>query len=223
ASGALGVQDAPANLSVVVGESARRIRSKHQLHVQGHLTAMVTGDGGLIRAVIRALATLAATAPPGSLTLDAFLVLDRSAAVAVDRRLAADVRRLGPQLRGAGRQVIHVPHVAVSPQGAIAVLPDAGAALGVAIAELDARWPVQPGDDELVAGEVALTGIVYAGRPEPESRADAVADMLAMLRDPSGRVERVGVTRLADLTSAVEVSSLAAGDRDGLATALGLR
>lgn len=223
ASGALGVQDAPENISIVLGESTGRTRSKHQLHVQGHLTSMISGDGGLVRAVIRALGALGAESPPGSLTLNAFLVLDRSGAgVAVDARLATDVRRLGPHLRRGGRRVLQLPDLAVWPDRAVATVPDGATAAGVSVAALDARWPLKPGDDDLAAGEVALTRFVYAGRPEPESRADAVADMLAVLRDATGRVDRREVARLADLTAHLELSGLAAGDRDRLSALLGL-
>ncbi len=100
AAGALGVGDAPANVSVVLGERTGRTRSKHQIHVQGQLSGMISSDSGLIRAVIRALGAIAIEPPPGSLSLHAFLVIDPDGgAVAIDRRLVADVRRLGPKVR----------------------------------------------------------------------------------------------------------------------------
>jgi hypothetical protein len=223
AGGALGVQEAPANVSVVLGERTGRTRSKHELHVQGHLSSMIGSDGGLLRAVIRALGALAAEPPPGSLPLDAFLVIDpEGEVVAVDRRLAADVRRLGPALRRRGRRVIQAPHLVVRPDRGTAVLPDAAAAAGLSEAALDDRWPLERGDDDLAAGEMTITRFVYAGSPEPESRRHAVADMLWMLRDPTGRVDRAQVTQLAALTAHVPGSGVFMQDRGRLAAVLGL-
>jgi len=223
AAGALGVQDAPANLSIVLGERTGRTRSKHQLHVQGQLSSMISGDSGLIRAVIRALGALGAEPPAGSLSLNAFLVVDADgAAVAVDRRLAADVRRLGPMIRRRGRRVLQLPHLDVWPDRGTAVLPDGATAAGVSREALDARWPPEPGDDDLAAGEVPITLFVYAGRPEPESRGDAVADMLPMLRDPTGRVDRTEVAQLATVTAHLPVAGVVMQDRGRLATVLGL-
>jgi hypothetical protein len=213
AAGALGVGDAPANLSIVLGERTGRTRSKHQLHVQGQLSSMISGDSGLIRAVIRALGALGAEPSPGSLSLNAFLVVGPDGAVAVDRRLAADVRRLGPMVRRLGRRVLQLPHLDVWSDRGTAVLPDGATAAGVSREALDARWPPEPGDDDLAAGEVPITQFVYAGRPEPESRADAVADMLPMLRDPSGRVDRTKVAPLAALTAHVPVAGVLMRDR----------
>jgi hypothetical protein len=223
AAGALGVQDAPANVSIVLGERMGRTRSKHQLHVQGRLSSMISSDGGLIRAVIRVLGALAAGRPPGSLSLDAFLVVDPDGTgVAVDGRLADDVRRLGPKVRRSGRRVLKPPRLDVRPDRATAILADGAAAAGVSVAALDARWPLEPGDDDLTAGEVAVTRFVYAGRPEPESRADAVADMLSMLRDVTGRVDRTEVAQLAALTDHLPLEGIPMGDRGRLATVLGL-
>lgn len=223
AAGALGVQDAPANVSIVLGERTGRTRSKHQLHVQGQLSSMISGDSGLIRAVIRALGALAADSPPGSLSLDAFLMLDPDgAAIAVDRRLAADVRRLGPMIRRRGWRVLQLPHVDVWPDRATAVLPGGAAATGVSLEALDARWPPQPGDDDLASGDVAISRFVYVGRPEPESRGDAVAEMLPMLRDATGRVNRRDVAQLAALTTHLRVGGVVMRDRGRLAAALGL-
>lgn len=223
ATHALGVQDAPANVSIVLGERTGRTRSKHQLHVQGQLSSMISGDSGLIRAVIRALGALAAEPPPGSLSLNAFLVVDPDgAAVAVDRRLAVDLRRLGPMVRRRGRRVLQLPHLDVWPDRATAVLPDGATAAGVSVEALDARWPPEPGDDDLAAGEVAITQFVYAGYPEPASRADAVAGMLWMLRDSTGRVDRTDAAQLAALTAHLQVNGVVMQDRARLAAVLGL-
>lgn len=223
AAGALGVGHAPANLSVVLGGTTGRTRSKHQLHVQGQLSSMISGDGGLIRAVIRSLGALAAEPPAGTLSLNAFLIVDPGGrAVAVDRRLAADLRRLGPAVRRRGLTVVQVPQLDLWPDRATAVLPDGPAAIGVSRVALDARWPAHPGDDDLAAGEVTVARFVYAGRPEPESRADAVADMVWMLRDPTGRVGRTGVEQLAAVTSRVGLSGVLMLDRTRLAAVLGL-
>ena len=110
AGAALGVQDAPPNISVVLGERTGRTRTKHELHVQGQLSSMISSDSGLIRAIIRALGALAAEPPPGSFSVNAFLMIDADGtAVAVDRRLADDVRRLGPKVRRSGQRVLHRP------------------------------------------------------------------------------------------------------------------
>jgi len=223
AAGALGVQAAPANISVVLGERTGRTRSKHQVHIQGHLSSLISEDGGLIRAVIRALGALASGSPVGSLSLDAFLVLDPGrVAVAVDRRLAADVRGLEPQLRRRGRRVLELPRLDVLPDSGRAVLPDGAAAIGVSLEALDARWPLESGDDDLVAGELPITRFVYAGHPDAPSRADATAEMVPMVRDQTGRVSRAVVAQLAALTGHVRVSGVLPGDRGRLAGTLGL-
>jgi len=184
---------------------------------------MISGDGGLIRAVIRALGALAAESPPGSLSLNAILVVDPDGtAVAVDRRLAADLGRLGPRVRRRGRRVLQLPHLDVWPGRGTAVLPDGATAAGVSVQALDARWPLESGDDDLAAGEVVITRFVYAGAPEPESRAHAVADMVPILRDPTGRVDRTGVAQLAALTAYLPVGGVILRDRSRLAAVLGL-
>ena len=223
AGAARGLQEAPPNLSIVVGETAGRSRTKHQLHVQGHLSSMISGDGGLIRAVIRALGALAVDPPPGSLRLDAFVMVDAGGAVvAVDRRLSADVRILGPSVRRRGWRVIHLPHLAAWPDRGTAVLPDGAAAIGVARSAIDARWPLEPGDDDLAAGEVTITRFVYAGRAEPESRGDGVADMVPMVRDPTNRVHRTDVAQLAALTAHLPIDGVLMRDRARLSALLGL-
>jgi hypothetical protein len=223
AAGALGVQDAPANISVLLGESTGPARSKHQIHVQGHLSSIISGDGGLIRAVVRALGALAAGPPPGSLSLNAFLVIDPGvAAIAVDRRLVADVRQLDPLLRRRGRRVLQLPRLDVWPDRGTAGLPDALAAVGVSVEALDARWPLEPGDDDLAAGGAAITRLVYAGRPEPESRPETVAAMVPMVRDPTSRVARADVAQLAVLTANLEANGVLMGDRSRLTALLDL-
>ncbi len=223
ATSALGVQPAPANLSIVLGGNTGRTRSKHQLHVQGQLSSMIRGDGGLIRAVIRTLGALAAEPPAGSLSLNAFLMVNRDGtAAAIDRRLAPDLRRLDPMIRRRGRRVVQVPRLDVWPDSAKVVLPDGATAAGVSVHALNARWPLERGEDDLSAGEVAITRLVYAGQPGPESRGHAVADLLPMLRDPTGRVDRVKVARLAELTEHLQLSGLFMQDRGRLAAVLGL-
>ncbi len=208
---------------MVVGERTGRTRLKHELHVQGHLSSMISSDGGLVRAVIRALGTLATEPLGGSLLLDAFLLIDPDGtAVVVDRRLAGGLRRLGPKLRRARRRVIHLPHLDVWPDRATAVVPDAAAATGVSVESLDARWPLEPGDDDLVAGEAAISRMIYAGRPHPESRADATAEMVPLLRDPTGRVARAKVAHLAALTARVPFDGVFKHDQPRLAAVLGL-
>ena len=89
-------------------------------------------------------------------------------------------------------------------------------------AALGARWPLEPGDDDLTAGDVTITRFVYAGFPDTESRGHAVADMVPMLRDPTGRVDRDEVTRLAEVSAQFELSGVLIGDRGRLAEVLGL-
>jgi hypothetical protein len=223
AGAARGVQDAPPNLSIVVGESAGRTRAKHQLHVQSRLLNVIRSDGGLVRAIARALATLAVEPPPGTLPLNALLLIGPDGtAVAVDSHLSMDVRPLGARLRRQGLRIAHPPRLDFDPDRSVAVLGDPAAALGVSKLALAARWPIGPEDDDLVAGEVRIVRFVYVGRPEPESRADSVADMLLMLRDPTGRLDRGKVARLAALTEGLELRGVFVGDRRRLAALLGV-
>ena len=223
ADGALGAHDAPANLSIVVGESAGTNRSKHHLYVQGQPLSSIDGDGSLIRTVIRMLGALAADPAPGSVSLQAFLVVEPGvAAIAVDRRLASDLGRLEPLLRRRGRSVLRLPRLDVWPDRGTAALPDAATAVAVSREALDARWPAQPGDDDLAAGEVVITRVAYAGLPEPGSRADVVAAMMPMVRDPTGRVARTDAAGLAAFAAHVEVHGVVSGGRNRLAALLGL-
>jgi hypothetical protein len=223
ADAALGMQDAPANISIVLGQSTGRSRSKHQLHVQGHLLTMVDGDGGLVRAVIRALSALAGDPPPGSLRLNASLVIDDdNAAVAVDWRLTADLQQLGPLLRRRGRRVLHLPRLHVLPDRGSAWLADPAAVVGLTRENLDARWPLEPGDDDLAAGDVAITRLVYAGPPELVSRPERVAALVPTVRDATDRVTRGDVAHLARLTAGLPVDGVVMGDRTRLVGLLGL-
>lgn len=223
ATAAVGVEAAPANVSTVLGERAGRTRTKHQLHVQGDLTTVTGADGTLVRAVIRALGALAVGAPEGTLTLKALLVLSAGGtATIVDRRLATGLRSLEPGLRRAGARITAVPHVLIRPATGEAVLPDGAGALGVSVAEVDTRWPRQRGDDDLVAGPVPVDRLVYAGRPDPESTAAAVADMAPMLRDGTGRLRTDDVAALTAFAGAVEHEVAATADRTRLRRALGL-
>lgn len=223
ATSALGIQDAPPNISIVLGERAGRTRSKHQLHVQGQLSSVISGESGLVRAVIRALGALAAEPPPGSLSLNAFLVVDQDGtAIAVDRRLAADVRRLEATIRRHGQRVLQLARLDVWPDRDTATLPDAAAATGISLDALDDRWPAQPGDDDLSAGEVAVRRLIYAGRPVAESRGHAIANMVPMLRGPKGLVDRATVAQLAAFTADIELSGAPMQDRSRLAALLGV-
>ena len=220
---ALGVQEAPPNLSIVLGDSEGRTRSKHQLHVQGQLLSAVAGDGGLVRAVIRALGALAAEPPSGTFPLNACLVVEPGgSAVAVDWRLTAELQQLEPLLRRRGRLLLRLPLLHVWPDRRAAWLPDAPAAVGVSVSDLDARWPLEPGDDGLKAGEVPIHRFVFPGPPTLESPAEKVAAIVPTLRDPSNRVGRGDVARLATLTADLAVDAMLMGDRSRLARLLGL-
>jgi hypothetical protein len=223
ASGALGVQEAPPNISIVLGEQTGRKRSKHQLHIQGRLSSTFSTDGSLIRAVVRMLGALAGEPPTGSLSLGAMLMMDADGvAVVVDRRLGRDLRDLAPRVRRNGWRVIELPHLAVRRDRPMAILPDSCAAIGVSADELDARWPPERGEDDLRAGEVSISRFVYAGRPEPESRGHSVADMVPMVRDSTGRVRHGDVGSLVSLTAGLPLSGVLMPAGDRLAAALGL-
>jgi hypothetical protein len=224
AAGALGVEDAPANVSIVVADASGPARSKHQLHAQGHLLSLISGDGGLIRAVVRALGALAIDPPLGTLSLNASLVINPGAAdaVAVDRRLTGDLQRLEPLLRRRGRRVLQLPSLHVWPDRGTAWLPDGAAAAGVPLEGLNARWPLESGDDDLAAGEVTIARLIYAGHPESASRPDAVAAMVAMVRDPDERVRAADVAQLAALTDRVQAGGVLNGDQDRFAAMLDL-
>lgn len=221
ADSALGVQDAPANISVVLGEARDRTQIKHQVYAQGKALSVVRGDGALVRTIVRVLGALATDSPPGSLSLDVLLVVEPGGtAIAVDGKLWPGVQRLEPKLRHRGRRVLRLPRLAVWPDRGTAALPDAATAVGLSAEALNARWPARPGDDDLAGGEVAITRLIYAGLPEPGSRGDVVAAMVPMARDPTGRVARADVAGLAGLAARVDVTPVVSGNR--LAELLGL-
>ncbi len=222
-SSSIGIQEAPGNISIVLGTEIGGTRSKHQLHVQGQLLSTIDGDGGLIRAVIRTLGTLTVDAPSGTIPLHASLVVYPGVgAIAVDRRLDADLQRLAPLLRRRGRQVLGLPRLDVWPDRGAAALPDAPAAAGVSMTALDARWPLQPGDDDLTSGDVTITRFIYAGLPEPPSRLHVVAGMVPMGSDASNRIARGDVAGLAALAATVPSDGLISGSRNQLAALLGV-
>ena len=221
ADSARGVQPAPPNVSIVLGEDRGATRSKHQVHVQGKLLSVLAGQGALVRTVVRALGSLATIPPPGSLSLDAVLVLDSGGgACVVDGRLSPQIHQLEPLLRRRGRTVLRSSRLHVWPARGTVVLPDAAAAVGVSVAELDARWPLQPGDDDLAAGEVALNRLIYAG-PESTSRVDTLAAAVPMVRDGAGRLDRVAVAALATFIGHIETGGVS-GDPSRLAALLGV-
>jgi hypothetical protein len=125
-------------------------------------------------------------------------------------------------LRRRGRRVLRLPRLDVWPDRGTVGLPDAATTAGVSTEALDVRWPLEPGDDDLAAGELAITRFVYAGRPEAVSRPETVAAMVPMVRDPTGRVDRTDVAQLAALTTHLEVGAVGVGDQSRLAALLGL-
>jgi hypothetical protein len=73
-----------------------------------------------------------------------------------------------------------------------------------------------------VAGEVAISRFIYVGRPEPESRGHAVADMVPMLSDSTGRVSGADVAKLAELTARLPVTGVLIPAGERLPAVLGL-
>ncbi|MGH9178398.1 MAG: hypothetical protein ACRD0N_07580 [Acidimicrobiales bacterium] len=223
AGGALGRHDAPPNLSVVVGERSGHKLTKHQLTVQGRLLCVTGHDGGLLRALVRALGTLVAGAPPGTVALSAFLVIDPSGiATIVDHRLAAQFRRLEPRLRRAGHRVVEPPTLFVRPASATVSLPDSAGAVGVSRRALDRRWPLEGADDDLVAGDVAVSKLVYGCSREPESLAFAMAEMMPLVRDGAGLVRTTDVERLSQLAQRLPTEPVPGHDPGHLRRVLGL-
>lgn len=224
AGAALGPHDAPPNVSIVVGDTSGRSRTKHHMVVQGELVAATASDAALVRAVIRALGALVAVPPPGAVALNAFALVDPAgAATIVDRRLAGEFRRLEPRLRRSGRRLVEAPRLHVRPAGATLALPDSATGLGVSLEALDRRWPLEGMVDDLAAGDLPVSGVVYAGRAEPESRAVAVADMVPLARDRVGSVRTVDVGQLAVMAEAVPTEPIPSHDRGRLRRALGVR
>lgn len=222
AAGALGPQDAPPNLSVVVGERSGHKVTKHQLVVQGRLLCVTGRDGGLLRAVVRALGALVAGPPPGTVALSAFLVIDPAGiATIVDHRLAAEFRRLEPRLRRAGHRVVEPPSLFARPASATVSLPDSAGAVGVPRSVLDRRWPLDGVDDDLVAGDVPVSKLVYGCSREPDSQAFAVAEMLPSVRDGAGRVRTTDVERLAQLARRLSTEAVPVHDPGRLRRVLG--
>lgn len=223
ADGALGTHDAPPNLSVLVGERSGHKVTKHQLVVQGRLLCVTGRDGGLLRAVVRSLGALVAGAPPGTLALSAFLVIDPSGvATIVDHRLAAEFRRLEPRLRRAGHRVVEPPSLFVRPASATVSLPDSAGAVGVSRRELDRRWPFDGVDDDLVAGDVPVSKLVYGCARDPESQPFAMAEMLPLVRDSAGRVRTTDVERLTQLAQKLSTEPVPTHDPGRLRRVLGL-
>lgn len=213
----LGPHEAPPNISIVVGEGRGRSRTKHQLSVQGQPTCVTRRDGPLVRAVVRAVGALTTTVPHDGLTVNAFLLLRPDGrAVAVDRRLAADFRRIEPRLRRSGLTVADVPWVVLNAGSATAVLADGAGALGLRVDDVDQRWPRDGTDDDLTAGEVAVERIVHVGGRDPESLAAAVGDMVPLVGDATRRVKVTDVELLAAFADRTQVVGLPGGDPGGL-------
>lgn len=224
ARSSLGVQDAPPNLSVVVGETSGRTSTKHNLYVQGQLASTTRSEGALVRAIIRALAALGTAIPDDTLTINAFLLIDPMGAVtAVDRRLTADFRHLEPRLRRSGHRAVDAPHLCVRPEAPTVVLPDTRRTVAIELDELDRRWPREKWDDDLLAGDLALSRLVYGGHPDPQSLSAAVADMVSLVRDARGRVATDAVVLLAELAGRVETEGVPGQDPKTLSRALGIR
>lgn len=221
--GALGLGDAPSNVSIVVGEAKGRTRSKHHLYVQGQPMIVGATDGSLVRAVLRCIAGLATDMVVGGLALRAVLVISPEGdAIVVDRRLGPGLERLEPRLRRSGHQIISPPWLVALPESGVVVLPDVTPSVGVSVAEVDDRWPRSGTDDALSSEPRRIARIVYAGQPEAASSAAEVAQMVPLVWDGDGRVRTADVAELVVLGRAAHTTGAVVGDLASLRGALGL-
>jgi hypothetical protein len=213
--------DAPANVSVVLGKQAGSVRSKHALYVQGRLVVATPSEGRLVRCIVRALASLGAEPPAGSSKLGASLIAypDR-AMIAIDHRLASELRHLEPRLRTIGAHLIETPFLSV--RAATVYLPDCSTLVGFSSARLAEAYPSVDLDDPLTPGPVTLSALVYQGHPLPESRASAVADMIPLAREPGGRVRSENVRELVKLSATARTRGVLGQDLRGLREVLGV-
>jgi hypothetical protein len=210
---------APWNLSVVVGEAKGTTRSKHQLHVQGRFSLAFADDGRLLRSMLRMLGVLGSVAPPGSLTVNAVLVLrPDGSGVVVDHRLVELLQRIEPQLRHGGCRVLYTPWVVLDPAGAAALLPDSIALLGVETNELARRWPSGAADDDLRSGALGIDSFAYLAPRDATSRAAVVAGLTPTVMRADQTTSTEDVELLAQLD--VRAIGITDGDRSRLRSLL---
>lgn len=200
----------PPNLSVVVGDARDGVRDKHLLYVQSRQVVAASSDGRLLRAVLRAGATLVDRPPPGGLTIHAIPLVDPDGSMTlVDPQLNHALRTEQSRLERRGYRVIDCTRVVVDPDTAHATLSDAAACWEVDRGRFDAEFPPGPGDDDLRSVDAPVTRVIVPTRAVPGSAAESIAAAAGLVRDETGRLCRADVERLARmLTRAVVTPSL---------------
>jgi len=214
-------EPAPPNLSVLFGDANGATRTKHQLFVQGRLTAVIASDAELILSMLRSMAALGAEKAPRALRLNASLLVAPTAqATVVDHQLADELRRLEPRARRSNQRIINLPFVDVHVESSRIFLPDWEAATGLSHTMIKKEFPTLTDVDD-ARGVLSLARLIYAGHPFAESRAAILSEMtpLVMASDHTVRTEHV--RELAALMQSVETRAVPSGPT-GLMSALEL-
>jgi hypothetical protein len=209
--------DAPANITVVVGAAARGVRSKHELYVQGRLVLISASAERITRAVVRALGDLAVTRPADSLALQALVAFDPDGRVTlVDRQLVEQLWALDRPLRRAGWRVVDTAEVYVDLATASVSLSNAADL--VVDGYLTGDRPdsgTSDGLDDLRGGQIPIARIVFAGTADGSSMARTLAEAAPLVwqRDSSLRLSDLdallGVLRRVDYRSSATRSAAA--------------
>lgn len=216
--------DAPANIMVVVGAVERSVRRKHVLYVQGRHVLTTARVERITRAVVRALADLAAPPPDGALALQAFVAFDTDGrATVVDRQLAEQLWALDRPLRRAGWRVVDSAVVFVDVATASVSL---SAAADLVVDGYLAADGVDPSDidglDDLRGGHFPIDRIVFAGTADGSSMARALAEAAPLVWQRDWSLRMADIDAVLGLLRRVEFRSSALGSTAALRATLGL-
>jgi hypothetical protein len=165
--------EAPPNLSLFLGDGEGPVRALHRLYLGGSVVLHTRSEGRLLRAALSYLDGFAAP-PPGSVRVNARLLVRDDAAVLVDGLLTGQVDRIERRLERLGYQVADLPGPALDAETAeVALWPPRLEIDGAARAALDCEYPPDRREFLLVDARLPIRAVVAFGS-EPQ-RDDGVS------------------------------------------------